>query len=184
MITGDIRSDRLVLSSLRADQVDDGYEAWMNDPLVLRYLEARAESHTHDSLLSYVEAMRSSDTSWLFGIFLRQGGDHIGNAKLGPFSRLHNTATLGLVLGRRDHWGRGYATEAIRAVVSWAFDELELDKVTAGAYAANTGSVRAFQRAGFAIEGIQRQQARLDDGTRDDVVIMGRLKTDDGISTL
>jgi RimJ/RimL family protein N-acetyltransferase len=179
MLSADIQTDRLILAILSEDEVDEDYRGWMSDPEVVRYLETRGGSPTIAALREYVASMRASDDSYFFGMFLRDGRRHIGNIKLGPVSALHNRASIGLVIGDKASWGQGYAAEAVGALAAWGFDVLGLDKITAGSYARNLGSIRAFQRHGFRIEGVQRSQVRLDDGTRDDVVILGRTRDDD-----
>jgi [ribosomal protein S5]-alanine N-acetyltransferase len=178
MITPDIRTERHVLSCLEVDEVDDAYAGWMADPETVQYLETRGRALGSSELRDYVAGMRASQDSYLFGIFTADDRRHIGNIKLGPISSRHGSASIGLVIGEKDHWGRGVASEAIAAVADWAFSELGLAKLTAGSYARNAGSVRAFERSGFAIEGVQRGQVRLDDGSRDDVILLGRLRDD------
>jgi len=178
MLSADIETDRLVLACLAEDEVAEDYVGWMSDPEVVRYLETRGGTPTIDSLRAYVAAMRASADSYFFGMFLRDGRRHIGNIKLGPISVQHGRASIGLVIGDKPAWGQGYAAEAVGAVAAWGFDELSLDKITAGSYARNVGSIRAFQRHGFQIEGVQRSHVRLDDGSRDDVVILGRTRDD------
>ena len=154
------------------------YRAWMADPEINRYLESRFSEPTIESLREYVVGLRASSHSYLFGIFSKDGGSHFGNIKLGPVSNVHNSATIGLVLGNRAAWGQGIASEAIGALSRWGFIGLGLDKLTAGSYQSNAGSVRAFQKCGYAIEGVQRSQVRLNTGERDDVVLLGRVKAD------
>jgi ribosomal-protein-alanine N-acetyltransferase len=178
MLAPDIETPRLVLSCLDSAHVTNAYREWMSDPAVTRYLETRFSAPTVDSLREYVESMRASADSYFFGIFSRETGDHVGNIKLGPVSAIHGTAAIGLIIGDRNAWGRGYASEAIGALATWAFDELDLDKLTAGSYQVNLGSIRAFENNGFAIEGVQRSHVRLAEGGRDDVVILGRTRTD------
>lgn len=184
MLSADIETARLVLACLTEDQVGDEYRGWMSDPEVVRYLETRGEGPTIESLRAYVAAMRASTDSYFFGIVRRDSGAHIGNIKLGPVSPLHNRASIGLVIGDKGSWGQGFAAEAVGALAGWAFGDLGLEKLTAGSYARNVGSIRAFQRHGFRIEGTQRSQVKLDDGSRDDVVILGRTRDDDAGSTL
>jgi ribosomal-protein-alanine N-acetyltransferase len=178
MLTADIETPRLVLSCLDSAHVTETYREWMSDPEVTRYLETRFSAPTVESLRSYVESMRASADSYFFGIFSRETAAHIGNIKVGPVSAIHGTAAIGLIIGDRSAWGRGYASEAIGAVSAWAFAELGLDKLTAGSYSNNRGSIRAFERNGFHIEGVQRSHVRLADGGRDDVVILGRTRSD------
>jgi len=178
MLSADIETGRLVLACLAEDEVDEDYVGWMSDPEVVRYLETRGGAPSVESLRQYVGAMRSSLDSYFFGIFLRDGRRHIGNIKLGPISPQHGRASIGLVIGDKPAWGHGYAAEAVGAVAAWGFTQLGLDKITAGSYARNLGSIKAFQRHGFQVEGVQRSHVRLDDGSRDDVVILGRTRDD------
>lgn len=176
MLTEDIETPRLRLACLREDHVTEKYRAWMVDPEVNQYLETRFAKPSVESLREYVAGLRASSHSYFFGIFSKGAGSHLGNIKLGPVSYVHNSATIGLVLGDRSAWGQGIASEAIAAVSEWGFADLGLDKITAGSYHSNAGSVRAFQKCGFAIEGVQRSQVRLDNGGRDDVILLGRIR--------
>jgi RimJ/RimL family protein N-acetyltransferase len=82
---------------------------------------------------------------------------------------------VGIGLGDRNYWGRGYGTEAMRLVVNYAFAELNLARVGLEAFAYNTRAVRSYEKVGFSLEGRQREQMRRD-GRRLDVVRMGILR--------
>jgi len=183
MITNDLVTERFVLACLDVGDVTETYRSWMLDPEVTRNLETRSLEHSIESLAAYVTAMRSSSHSYFFGIFSRDDRTHIGNIKLGPIKPQHQSAAIGLMVGDPTMWGKGVATEVIAAVTDWAFGTLAMEKLTAGSYAVNGGSVRAFQRCGYAIEGIQRSQVRQLDGTRGDVVLLGRTRADSGEPT-
>ncbi len=178
MLTDEIETPRLLLACLREEHVTEKYRSWMVDPDVNQYLETRFSEPSVESLREYVTGLRASSHSYLFGIFSKATDSHLGNIKLGPVSRAHNSAAIGLVLGDRSAWGQGIASEAIGTLSEWGFVELGLDKITAGSYRSNMGSIRAFEKCGFSIEGVQRSQVRLDSGKRDDVVLLGRTKAD------
>jgi RimJ/RimL family protein N-acetyltransferase len=145
----------------------------MNDPEVTRFLESRFASHTPGSLRRFISDAELAADVYLFAIELLDGRRHIGNIKLGPVERHHGRADIGLLIGAKDCWGRGYATEAIETVTGWAFAELGLRKVTAGAYAPNEGSIRAFERAGYHIECVRRDHY-VDTHTTVDAVLLAR----------
>jgi ribosomal-protein-alanine N-acetyltransferase len=100
---------------------------------------------------------------------------HIGNIKLGPVDWLHRVGDLGLIIEERGCWGKDYAFEAIS--LEYAFGQLNLRKVTAGCYALNQGSIEAFQKAGFVIEGVRRQNYHCD-GNYDDGILLGMLRSE------
>lgn len=173
MITGPVHSGSITLESLDTRHVTERYVAWMNDPQITRYLESRFAPLSRGELVDYVEQMRSSPDNSFFAILLRDNGMHVGNIKLGPIDRRHLRASIGLIIGEPSAWGKGIATEAIRAISTWAFTELHLEKLTAGAYAANVGSIRAFEKVGFSREGRLIDEVILEDGSRGDVILLG-----------
>ncbi len=81
---------------------------------------------------------------------------HIGNIRLGPINKNHKHGPIGLIIGDRDKWGIGVATEAIVLVTRFGFRELGLQKISAACYESNIGSKRAFEKAGYKIEGFKR----------------------------
>lgn len=84
-------------------------------------------------------------------------------------------AWLGVGIGERDCWGQGYGTEAVQQALSFAFDELGLHRVTLDVLAANPRALRAYQKAGFVIEGRIRRRNNYG-GKRIDDICMGIVK--------
>jgi ribosomal-protein-alanine N-acetyltransferase len=170
---------RLQLRDVRISDADGAYVRWMNDPEVTRYTESRFTTCSVDEIRTYIEASLKDDRSTLLAITTSDEDRHIGNIKVGSIDPYHGSADIGLIIGEKDYWGRGFGAEAIGLAAAHAFAELGLRKLTAGIYAPNTGSVRAFRKAGFTEEGLLRSQCRLDNDYVD-VVLMGRsYKRDD-----
>jgi ribosomal-protein-alanine N-acetyltransferase len=152
-----LEGERLILRDLEPADAGGRYLEWMGDPEVMKYLESRFTAYAHDDLLAYIQAARQDPAVRLLGIVRREDGRHIGNLKLGPIDHQHGRADIGILIGERDCWGKGYGTEAVATVSAWAFTALALRKLTAGAYSSNVGSIRAFQRAGFHVEATRSQ---------------------------
>lgn len=157
-----IQGKRLHLRALSPEDVTQSYLDWMRDPQVNRYLESRFSTHTLESLRSFVIAMNESPDNYLFGVFLELQGEHIGNIKIGSISQHHRHADVGLIIGAKATWGKGYATEAIRLVTRHAFGQLGLNKLYAGMYAENAGSARAFLKAGYREIGVLKKHVLCD----------------------
>lgn len=157
-----IDAPRLTLRSLDETAADGPYLAWMQDPDVLRYLEARHGKHDVRSLAAFIRSANDSRDSLLLGMFERETSKHVGNIKLGPIDWPNRRGEIGLMIGERARWGRGYAREAIDALAGYAFATLGLHKLTAGYLAPNVASGRAFEAVGFAVEARYRQHFLLD----------------------
>lgn len=161
MVTDKILKNKesfVYLKSLKAGDCSDEYVSWLNDPKVNQHLESKWSRHTLQSTVEFVENMERSPDHYLFGIFLKENHRHIGNIKIGPISSHYHHAYIGYMIGDVNYWGKGIATEVIGLVCKFSFDELQLHRVKAGAYATAVGSWRALEKNGFQREGISREE--------------------------
>jgi len=167
-------SKRLIYRILSVDDVTQCYVDWLNDPEVNRYLEIRHYQQTKESCREYVADMISNPSENLFGIYIRKTRRHIGNIKLGFVNKHHQRAQIALFIGDKTFWGKGLSTEAIKAITLWGFNELKLGKIEAGCYDNNKGSIRAFLKVGYQVEGHLRKNI-LFKGSRIDSFWLGVL---------
>ncbi len=166
-------TERLVLKTLLPEHYSDEYLGWLHDPEVIRYLELRHGTHTPENVKEFARNMLVSPDNLQMGIFLKDGGRHIGNIKLGPVNWRYRRADIGLMIGDKPSWGKGYASEAIAGICEIGFEELGLQRIQAGAYASNKGSIKAFLKAGFSEEGVLKSYW-LVDGQPEDEILVGK----------
>jgi RimJ/RimL family protein N-acetyltransferase len=153
-----IEGERIYLRGVCLSDAGEHYCRWMNDDRVTRYLESRFYPHSVKRIASYISQVNESSDSVFLAIVVKDKNIHIGNIKVGSINWIHRYADVGIVIGERDFWGQGLATEAIKLVVGYAFNKLNLRRLEAGCYANNPASIRAFQKAGFVEEGRLRQR--------------------------
>ena len=166
---------RIYLAYLTPAMATKTYADWLNDKAVNQYLEVRFDCpHTLAKVRDYAKSMYESPDNHLFAIMLKEGERHIGNIKVGPVNRHHLFAEVGLFIGDKSLWGKGFGTEAIQAATDYAFDVLKLHKLIAGAYSNNIGSIKAFEAAGYSQEALLKEKF-VCDGKRVDHVIMGKI---------
>ncbi len=165
--------EKAELFLLEPIHASEAYVGWLNDPLVNRFLESRFGAATLESTKEFIAQQLASPTALFLGIRSRTHGRHVGNIKLAPIDRRHGVAEIGILVGDRATWGQGLATEAIALLAEIARHELGLRKLTAGCYASNVGSARAFEKAGFVIEGSRRAHFLLD-GQPEDLTLLAR----------
>jgi RimJ/RimL family protein N-acetyltransferase len=103
-------------------------------------------------------------------------GAAVGAASLFGFDSFarHAEAGISLVPGAR---GRGIGTAAIRQLVEFGFVRRNLRRIHLQAIASNAGAIRAYEKAGFVVEGRQRQHAWVR-GAYEDIVLMGILRSE------
>ena len=88
-------------------------------------------------------------------VILKETGDIVGWCGLGPLEYDQLQTELYFVIGR-EHWGKGIATEAARALLGYAFGALGLDRVVAVSDPRNQASIRVLRKLGMNEEGVVR----------------------------
>ena len=170
-VTGYVRGNRISLSALDPDHLSPGYSTWMKDEDILRFLAEPGGDYSSAALGAYVRRMNASPADHLLGIFLNATGEHIGNIKIGNAHPVHRRADIGLLVGAQGLWGQGFGTEAIILATRYALGELGLNKLYAGILVTNTGSRRAFARAGYREVGIYERHWRQGNGFVDSAIV-------------
>ena len=167
-----LRGKRLLLRPLEMSDVGEEYISWLNDSEVTRYLEVGDATSTRATVKKYLERFQNGVTDHIFAIIDIKTGLHVGNVTLNHIHSKLGTADTGLIIGRKEFWGKGYAAEAWSLLVGFAFENLRLRKIIAGAAVENIASIGSLKKLGFKIEGTLRKEI-LVDGEYQDTVRMG-----------
>jgi RimJ/RimL family protein N-acetyltransferase len=102
-------------------------------------------------------------------------GTPIGWCRIGTWDKKHVTANVGIALGEKNLWGKGYGTEAMRLLLSIVFDYQGWHRADLWTLAENERAIKSFEKVGFRLEGRERESAFYG-GRYHDVVLMGLLK--------
>ena len=173
-----LQTDRLILREFTAGDWQAVF-AYQNDPRYLRYYEhsgvteREAQAFVYRFITWQGEQPRSR---FQLAITLEQTREMIGNVGVRRDAPGEPLADMGFELNP-EHWGRGYASEAARAMVDWAFGDLGLDRVHAHCIAENIGSARVLERAGLRPEARLREHQYFK-GRYWDVLIYGILRAE------
>lgn len=89
----------------------------------------------------------------------------------------HSEAWIGIGIGEREYWGKGYGTDAMKLALQYAFMELGLQRVSLGLHAYNARALTSYEKVGFKLEGRTRQDM-LREGKRTDTLWMGILRAE------
>ncbi len=151
-----LETERLVLRPVTYDDVPAIHE-YCSDPDVARYTAWRP----HESLLvtqAYVGAVqdqyrRDEPSPW--GVEHREQRSLIGTCGFVARTPEHHRAEIGYTLAR-SYWGQGLMTEAVHAVIAYAFTNLDVNRIEAICDAENLASARVLEKSGLTFEGILR----------------------------
>jgi RimJ/RimL family protein N-acetyltransferase len=164
------------LVRLTAPREDDAQAlaAWSHDTEYLRAVD------TDIALpISTEEAGKrfpgSDPNNVAFRIRTLQDDRLIGFVSIHSIEWNNRAALLAIGIGEREYRGRGYGTDALRLVLRYAFDELNLLRLGLDVISNNTPAIRTYEKVGFVHEGCMRR-AVLRDGCHHDRLIMGLLR--------
>ena len=89
--------------------------------------------------------------------------------------RIHSEAWVGLGIGEREFWSKGYGSEMMKLCQRYVFEELGVERLSLGLHAYNPRALRSYEKCGFRLEGRTRQDM-LKEGERSDTLWMGILR--------
>jgi [ribosomal protein S5]-alanine N-acetyltransferase len=148
-----LRGDRVTLRP-----ADDGdpprFVPWFADMEVIHYLGRRMAVALYYEIEA-LKRMGESDNTvfWM----IDAGGETIGATGIHNIDWINAHATTGIVIGAKEHWGKGYATEAMRLRTRYAFRDLNLHKLMTEVFVANEASRRALEKSGYRTIGTSRE---------------------------
>ncbi|MCA1899140.1 MAG: GNAT family N-acetyltransferase [Chloroflexi bacterium] len=138
--------------------------------------DSPAQLWSEKKLKEYVEK-RAENNPQSFRFWIRALADDalIGGVSLWVASWTHAEAWMGIFIGDRAYWGRGYGTDAVRLILQYGFLELNLRRVSLGLHAYNERARKSYEKCGFVMEGRMRGEG-LRDGVHYDSLWMGILR--------
>jgi RimJ/RimL family protein N-acetyltransferase len=151
ILVKNINSKNLIIKSLNLKNFNVNYPKWLNDKKINRFLEARLKKYNLKDVKNFIINSNKNKNCFLLGIFFKKNNLHIGNIKIDNISQFHSKAIIGILIGEKKYWNKGFATETIKAVTKFSFSTLKIKNLFAGCYDNNTGSYMAFKKAGWKI---------------------------------
>ncbi len=165
------QSERIYLRPLVASDVTERYLGWLRDSDVKAFLEVDGNTLTLDDIKEYIAEGPRTGSYYMYAICLNENNLHIGNVKVGPINHKHLISDLPVVVGDKTYWGQGIAVEAIRLGNAIAFAEHGIRKLHGQIYRNNIGSIKAYCRGGWIIEGVIRGRYLVEGKPMDQVIV-------------
>ena len=176
----DIFKGELVrLSAVDHEELGKAYAVWNRDSEFTRFLDARMVSlRSAKSISSFFEKETSEalPNAPYFAIRALEDDRLLGDIGLFVVNNwTPRDAFVGIGIGNRNDWSKGYGSDAMKIILRFAFTELNLRRVTLNVFEYNPRAIRSYEKTGFRHEGRMRN-ALLRNGKRWDMFYMGILR--------
>ncbi len=162
----ELNTSRLKLREIEVADAEDIFN-YASKPEVSRYLVWHPHKSVEDTY-AYIDFTKKmfENREWIvLGIEFKENKKFVGTIDIRGWNSVHNCAEIGYVLSM-DYWNKGIASEALRAVIGFCFDELEMNRVEAHCEEENTASERVMEKCGMKYEGALRQKVFIKDKYR------------------
>ena len=175
--TPTLTTERLLLRPFSDADAEAIWEL-QSDAEVLRYWDSPpwTDPARASGFIATAHRLAQEGTGARLAVELADGGTFLGWAGLSRWDPTHRSASITYCFHRRA-WGRGFATEAAGALLAWAFETLDLNRVQGEADTRNAGSARVMEKLGFVLEGTLREDCVVD-GVVSDSWVYGLLRRD------
>lgn len=150
-----VEGERIYFRPLESDDIPL-VQRWINDPAVRRTLLHRPPLNQHRER-EWIESQGRNEQDYTFGLVRKEADRLIGCCGLHRVNPVNRSATLGISIGETSCHNRGFGTEAVRLLLRFGFEELNLNRIQLSVLANNPRGIRAYQKAGFVQEGCLRQ---------------------------
>jgi RimJ/RimL family protein N-acetyltransferase len=148
-----IPGKRIILCAIEREHLPN-YVQWLNDPKVLEYFGDYVPLSSVQETKWY-EAMLEDQTARAFSIEFE--GRHIGGAGFSQIDRRNASAEIGLFIGLPELWDQGLGSDALRALVRFGFEQMNLHRIYLRVFDGNERAIHLYEKAGFRPEGRWRQ---------------------------
>lgn len=145
-------------------------QVWKEDEELAAYLGLKLPGEEVD-YYQRCEKLLGQRTSRIFAIE-DERGQFIGEVELNQITWRRKQAELHICIGERRYWGKGYGTEAVRAILNLAFEDMGLESVYLRVYRHNRRAIRCYEKCGFKKEAVLRNRFHSQGSRAYDVLLM------------
>lgn len=151
---------------------------YINDPEVKRNVNPGIPYiYTLEDEEKWYENCSASNDTYHFAIETLDTREYIGGCGINEVDFKNSKVTIGIFIGNKEYWGKGYGTDAIKTLTSFIFDQMNINKIKLSVYAFNKRAMRCYEKCGFKVEGTLHQEL-FRDGAYHDEFVMALLRED------
>ncbi|MHA1296088.1 MAG: GNAT family N-acetyltransferase [Promethearchaeota archaeon] len=169
-----LKSKNLSLREIRKSDLSK-FVKWLNEPDITEFLTI-IPPLTCEQEQKWYEEMYSDDARINFSIDLNETGELIGTCGFN-INRIYKYAHLGIILGEKKYWNKGYGTKCLKLLINHIFSNYEFERIELDVFEYNLRAIRCYEKVGFVKEGIKRN-AIFKKGKYQNIVMMSILRSE------
>ena len=169
-----IVGNKVYLSPINSDDYLK-YVEWLNNYEIAKGVDAVAKITSIDGEKEWLS--KATSEKYLFAIINKENDSLLGNISLMNIHDVNRTAELGIFIGDKNYHSSGYGSEAIKLILNYGFNHINLNNIMLRVYSFNIGAIKAYEKCGFKTFGIWKESHYFD-GEYHDEIYMNIMKDD------
>lgn len=153
----------------------DNIMTWVNNPEVVINFQNFDMHITREAEKAFLEKALANKDDRMYAVE-SESEEYLGNAGIHGISSKNKLGRLALIIGNRDYQGRGYGQSALKELLKYAFEENGLNKVWLIVLKENEKGIHIYNKTGFNVEGILREEYADREGKFHDMIRMSMLR--------
>ena len=170
-----IEGKKVYLSPMCIDDAEK-FAKWMNDFQVTDKINASQNLVTVENEREWLEK-NSGISNYQFAIVKQENDELIGNCSLHNLDFINQIGTVGIFIGEKENWGKGYGSETLELLIDYGFNHLNLNNIKLSVYSFNENAISCYKKVGFKEIG-KRREAYFKNNKRYDEIYMDILRSE------
>lgn len=135
------------------------YAGWLNDQEVVHYLRASTAVISVEAEKVFLSSLSKEHN---YGIIDLKSGQLIGSTGLVNIDHINQTAEIGIFIGNKDYWGKGYGSEALSLLITYAYQTLNLHNIMLRVYSYNERAIKCYEKIGIIRSAVNKNRQKYD----------------------
>lgn len=169
-----LEDGRIVLRPLKIDDIENGYINWFDSEKICNGNNHHRFPYSKEKMESYVYESNKFVNSLILAIVIKETNKHVGNIALDPIDFINSNATLSIIIGDKNSWGKKIGYSASKLIVNHAFKNLNIKRINIATFDYNLGMQKIAIKLGAKEEG-RRRKAIFKNGKYIDIIEYGLL---------
>jgi len=143
-----ISGKKIILRKLERCDLETSI-TWFKDPAINKFLSHNFKKLTIDEEFQWFNSIQLSNRDMVFAIIAKDKDKYIGNCGLHKIDWSGKTCELGIVIGNKEYWDKGYGSDVINSITDFAINKLNLLNIHLNVYEYNNRAIKAYTKCGF-----------------------------------
>ena len=150
-----LKGDKIYLKPISVKHAEV-FLKWINDPEVNKYMIGLKIAQTIEEEIEWIKKIQDDPNEEVWSIFKKNNDKLIGNVGFHELDNSDHNFRIGIVIGAKEEWGKGYATDAFKVAKKYLKEEKNAKKINLTCHFNNAGAQKVYKKSGFEIKGTQK----------------------------